>query len=114
MSEGLPFVAFQLGNVIEPKSSEVLEGVFDSMCGASIDNLKYRNNLCGKSPHFVAQFACLDEVDDQQWFDIGGIDGKGRTRVPHTISYKIPYKKEGKQVLITIGIRVFGVKTLFS
>ena len=114
VSEGLPFVAFQLGEVMDPESSEVLEGGCDSMCGASIGNLKYHKNVVAKYPHLVAQYACLDDLADQKGFDIGGIDGRGGTRVTHIVSYKTPYKKDGKQVLITLGLGDFGVKTLFS
>jgi hypothetical protein len=84
------------------------------MCGASIGSLKYHETLTKKHPKLVAQFINLDDTPDQNSFTIGGIDGKGGTKVTHLVSYKTPYKIDGQQVLISLGLGDFGVKTLLS
>ena len=35
-------------------------------------------------------------------------------KVTHLVSYKMPYKINGNQVLISLGLGNFGVKVLFS
>ena len=84
------------------------------MCGASIGSLKYHETFIKKHPKLVAQFINLDDSPDQNSFTIGGIDGKEGTKVTHEVSYKTPYKIDGQQLLISLGLGDFGVKTLFS
>ena len=84
------------------------------MCGASIGSLKYHETFIKKHRYLVTQFINLDDSPDQNSFTIGGIDGKGGTKVTHLVSYKTPYRIDGKQVLISLGLGDFSVKTLFS
>ena len=84
------------------------------MCGASIGILKYHETFIKKHPHLVAQFINLDESAYHNSFNICSIDGMVRTKVSHLVSYNTPYKIYGQQVLISLGLGDFKVKTLLS
>ena len=84
------------------------------MCGASIGRLKYHDKFIKNNPHLVAQFINLENSPYHNGFNIGGIDGKGGTKVSHLASHKTPYEIDGYQVLISLELGDFGVKIFFS
>lgn len=115
VSGGLPHTRIPLGDNPDAETNETMEGGVDTMCRASIGDLKYHESVVKKYPHLVVQFEAMEDLVDQKGFGIGGIGGDERgTRVTHIVTYKTPFRVNGQQVLLSLGLGNFGIKTLFS
>eukprot|EP00957_Ditylum_brightwellii_P189444 14419942-Ditylum_brightwellii.AAC.1 len=82
-------------------------------------NLAYHRSLVKKHPNLVAQFVALAELADQNPFIIGGVNIRGEDQEQHstsitTISYKIPFCVNGRQLLVSIGLGDVAINTIFS
>eukprot|EP00957_Ditylum_brightwellii_P048123 3652722-Ditylum_brightwellii.AAC.1 len=84
-----------LGDNPNAKSSSMLEGDTDTMCGICTGNLTYHRSIANKFPCLVEQFPPLAKLMDQNPTGIGGIGadegGQPRTgtEITHIISHRM-------------------------
>ena len=72
MSQHLPHLNFLIGE--RPKSSHVF-GLSNKGAGLNLVNLEYHQSVAERHSNLVLKFACLEDLEDVDPFNISGVDG---------------------------------------
>lgn len=104
ISQLLPFMCLPIGDGSQ-EGAGILKGMCDTGAGLCLGLLAYHLHIWETRPDLVHQFAYLADVDDLDPFAIGGVGVKGESpMITAVITYKLPFKVNGKRALVSIGL----------
>ena len=104
VSQQLPHIRFPIGPTASPQGA--LLALMDTGAGLNLGRLSYHKSIAEQRPEIVHQFAYLKDLDNLRPFGLGGVHGTSDNDndVEAVISYKTPYRRNGKPVVITVAL----------